>query len=162
MTVLFQIGDKVVYPIHGAGVIEDLEQKSVDGVLQSYYVLSIPIGNLRISISARNAENLGIRQVMAEEELRSIMSKVPELPVVMSENWNIRYKENMAKIKTGSLLEVCEVFRNLRLREKGRSLSSAEKKVLSTAKQIILSEIILSHNCDKPKAEEILENSITC
>ncbi len=159
---MFQKGDKVVYPIHGAGIIEGLEQKLIDGQEQSYYILSLPVGNLRISVSVKNAENLGIREVMPSELLIQTISQVQFLPVKMSENWNQRYKDNIAKIKTGSLLEVCEVFRNLRLRERERSLSSAEKKVLSTAKQIILSEIILSHSVEKVQAEDILEKSILC
>jgi CarD family transcriptional regulator len=159
---VFQKGDKVVYPTHGAGVIEGLEYKNVDGQDLTYYVLNIPIGNLRISVSAKNAENLGIREIMPRDLLIQTISQVRYLPVHMSDNWNQRYKDNMAKIKTGNLLEVCEVFRNLRLREKGRSLSSAEKKVLSTAKQIILSEIILSHSVERPQAEEILEQMISC
>ena len=159
---MFQQGDKVVYPIHGAGVIEGLEKKSVDGAEQTYYTLSIPVGNLKISVSAKNAENVGIRKIMPKEDLSNTISKVQYLPVKMSDNWNQRYKDNMSKIKTGNLVEVCEVFRNLRLREKDRSLSSAEKKVLTTAKQIILSEIILSYSVEKSQAEEILEKSIKC
>jgi len=157
---MFQKGDKVVYPIHGAGVIEGLEQKSIDGKEQTYYTLSIPIGNLKISVSATNAENLGVREVMSREMLMQTFSKVQYLPVKMSDNWNQRYKDNMSKIKTGNLLEVCEVFRNLRLREKEKSLSSAEKKVLTQAKQIILSEISLSYSVEKSQAEEILEKTI--
>ena len=156
---VFQKGDKVVYPIHGAGVIEGLEQKNIDGKEQTYYTLSIPIGNLKISVSATNAENLGVREVMSREMLMQTISKVQYLPVKMSDNWNQRYKDNMSKIKTGNLLEVCEVFRNLRLRERERGLSSAEKKMLTTVKQIIISEIILSHNIEKPAAEEILEQA---
>ena len=159
---MFQKGDKVVYPIHGAGVIDGLEQKSIDGHEQFYYILSIPIGNLKISVSVRNAESMGVREVMQKELLEKTLTGVKDIPVSMSENWNQRYKDNMAKIKTGSLIEVCEVFRNLRLREKDRSLSSAEKKVLSTAKQIILSEIILSHSIEKLEAEEFLEQTLKC
>ena len=157
---MFQKGDKVVYPIHGAGVIEGLEKKNIDGREQTYYTLSIPIGNLKISVSAANAENLGVREVMSREMLMQTFSKVQYLPVKMSDNWNQRYKDNMSKIKTGNLLEVCEVFRNLRLREKEKSLSSAEKKVLTQAKQIILSEISLSYSVEKSQAEEILEKTI--
>lgn len=156
---MFQIGDKVVYPLHGAGIIEDLEEKKIDGMSHCYYVLRIPVGNLTILISVKNAENSGIRMVMESDELTRAINSVKIKPIIMNENWNVRYKENMEKIRTGFISEAAEVYRNLRQREKERGLSSAEKKMLTTVKQIILSEIILSHDIEKPMAEEILEDT---
>ncbi len=153
---MFCKGDKIVYPMYGAGVIEDLELKEVDGNSQTYYVMNIPIGNLKIMISALKADDLGLRPIYAKEEVISIISNVQIIPTDMPENWNQRYKENLEKIKSGKLSEVALVFRNLLLREKRRGLSSAEKKMLTTAKQIILSEIILSQNIEKNSAEELL------
>ena len=158
---MFAVGDKVVYPLHGAGIIEDLEEKRIDGRVQNYYVLRLPVGNLKIMVSVKNAEGMGIRPVMPISELLDAMASVTSRPVKMNDNWNLRYKENMEKIKTGFVSESAEVFRNLRMRERQRGLSSAEKKMLTTVKQIILSEIILSHNVEKPAAEEILETTIT-
>ena len=144
---MFSIGDKVVYPLYGAGVIEDIEQKEINGEEQLYYIMRMPIGNLKIMLSVRKAEELGIRQIHGSEEL---METICEVRVIrMSENWNQRYKDNMEKIKTGNLYEVAEVFRTLRERERERGLSSAEKKMLSTVKQIILSEIILSYDVER-------------
>jgi len=156
---MFAIGDKVVYPLHGAGIIEGLEEKRIDGAVQSYYVLRLPIGNLTIMVSVKSAEGNGIRKVMPGTELLDAMSSVILRPVKMNDNWNLRYKENMDKIRTGYICEAAEVFRNLRLRERERGLSSAEKKMLTTVKQIIISEIVLSHDVEKPMAEEILENT---
>jgi CarD family transcriptional regulator len=155
---MFSKGDKIVYPQYGAGVIEDLEQQEVDGTFQTYYVLLIPTGNLKIKISAGKADVLGIRAVHDGDKVLSILRSVVSIPIEMSENWNQRYKENMEKIKTGQLSEVMLVFRNLMFREKQRGLSSAEKKMLTNVKQIILSELILSHNLEKTAAEEILMN----
>ena len=154
---MFTQGDKVVYPLHGAGIIEGTEEKRIDGATHCYYVLRIPIGNLKILVSVNKAEDAGIRKVMPSGELIEAMSSVRFLPVKMNDNWNLRHKENMEKIKTGAISECAEVFRNLRLRERERGLSSAEKKILTTVKQIILSEIILSHDIEKPVAEDILE-----
>lgn len=154
---MFRVGDKVVYPMYGAGTIIDLEEKVIDGAPHSYYVLSIPVGNLKILVSVKNAENAGIRSIIDSNRLISIIDDVKNVPVAMHENWNQRYKENMEKIKTGNISLVAEVFRNLRVREREKGLSSAEKKVLSTAKQIILSEIILSHEVERPQAEDILD-----
>jgi len=153
---VFSKGDKVVYPLYGAGVIEDLEEKDIDGRSQMYYVMTIPVGDLRIMVSAGKAEGMGIRKVYGKDEVMKIISGIENVPIEMAENWNQRYKDNMDKIKTGKLIEVVEVFRNLLMREKDRGLSSAEKKMLTTTKQIILSEIILSQNIDKVQAEEML------
>lgn len=153
---MFSKGDKVVYPLYGAGVIEDLEEKDIDGRSQMYYVMTIPVGDLRIMVSAGKAEGMGIRKVYGKDEVMKIISGIENVPIEMAENWNQRYKDNMDKIKTGKLIEVVEVFRNLLMREKDRGLSSAEKKMLTTTKQIILSEIILSQNIDKVQAEEML------
>ena len=157
---VFEIGDRVVYPMYGAGIIEDLEQKEIDGQKLNYYVMRIPVGNLKIMISVMKADVLGIRQISKSSEVYGIIKSINDRPVIMNENWNQRYKENMEKIKTGKLSEVTEVFRNLLLREKERGLSSAEKKMLTNAKQIILSEIILSQDVDRSAAELVLEEMI--
>ena len=153
---MFSKGDKIVYPLYGAGVIEDLEEREVDGNQQWYYVLRIPVGNLKIMISAGKAESLGIREIYPKDEIEEIISSVRSIPSSMPENWNQRYKENMEKIKSGKLEEVALVFRNLRERERARGLSTAEKKMMTTAKQIILSELILSQDVEKAHAEDIL------
>lgn len=157
---MFSKGDMVVYPMYGAGIIEGLEKKVIDGKDNTYYVLRIPIGDLKIMVSVTSAENIGIRKIMPSNELVEVIGSVKIRPIKTHENWNQRYKENMEKIKTGSLCETAEVFRNLRQRERERGLSSAEKKMLTNVKQIILSEIILSHNIERIEAEEILEKII--
>ena len=156
MSVLFSVGDKIVYPLYGAGVIEDLEQMEVNGMQQVYYVMFIPIGNLKIKVSAGKAAAIGLREVYAKDRVVSIIKNVMAEPMAMPENWNQRYKENLEKIKSGNLSEVALVFRNLLYRERQRGLSSAEKKMLTTAKQIIVSEIILTQDVDRSAAEEML------
>ena len=151
---MFTIGDKVVYPMHGAGVIEGLVEEEVDGRKQIYYEMILPIGNMKIKISSQKVENIGLRQIYSKEEVIHIIKSVQVQP--MPENWIQRYKENLEKIKSGNLSEVALVFRNLMYRERQRGLSSAEKKMLTKAKQIIVSEIALSQNVEKNAAEEIL------
>jgi len=153
---VFCVGDKIVYPMYGAGIIENLEEKLIDGVRQTYYVMNIPVGNLKIMVSACNAENLGLREIYDGNQVVDILKAVVNTPVNMPENWNERYKSNLLKIKTGKFSEVVEVYRNLYLREKERGLSSVEKKLLSNAKQIIIGEISLSQSICKEDAEEIL------
>jgi CarD family transcriptional regulator len=154
---MFAKGDKIVYPLYGAGIIEELEQREIDGETLTYYVLLIPVGNLKIMIPANKTEQLGIRGIYEKDEIVRIITEVTGEPVEMPENWNQRYKENMERIKSGKLAEVALVFRNLLLRERERGLSTAEKKMMTTAKQIILSEMILSQNIEKPEAEAMLE-----
>ena len=156
---MYQKGDKIVYPLYGAGVIEDLEDKELDGEKQTYYVLNIPVGNLKIMISAAKAETQRVRSVHHKDTIMGELIETPDTYSNMPDNWNQRYKENMERIRTGELSQVSLVFRNLLLRERQRGLSTAEKKMMTTAKQIILSELILSLDVDKAIAEEILDDT---
>ena len=156
---MYQIGDKVVYPLYGAGVIEAIEDKDIDGEIQTYYVLNIPVGNLKIMISSAKAETHKVRAVLPHAEIINILNKTMSINVDMPDNWNQRYKENMERIKSGDLPQVSVVFHNLLLREREKGLSTAEKKMMTTAKQIILSELILSLDVEREEAEEILDKA---
>jgi len=151
---MFKIGDKVVYPMHGAGVIEDIEELTIDGNKKYYYVILIPVNNLKIQVSVAKAEEIGVRIVSNSDKVIDILKTCKEIN--MSDNWNQRYKDNIELIKTGDLKKIVEVFKTLISREKIKSLSSAEKKLLVNAKQIILSEIIVSQNLEREQAEELL------
>ncbi len=156
---MFKVGDRVVYPMYGAGVIEGFETNSIDNRDVNFYVIRIPIGNLKIMVSVERAEKSGLRGIFSAEEVRSIVNTAE--PVSMSNNWSQRYKDNMATLKTGDLFSIMQVFKTLILRERIKSLSSIEKKLLVTAKQIILSEIILSQNIDKANAEKLLMSGVS-
>ena len=161
---MYAKGDAVVYPMHGAGIIENFEDKNIDGICRSYCILRIPIGDLTIMLDASSMENVNLRKVMASCDIARVMNdvvKMPPLPAGDSNNWNKRYRDNLEKIKSGLLLDAAMVFRSLYFREKQRGLSSAEKKMLSNVKKIVLSEIMLSYDVEKPEAEEILEKSMT-
>jgi len=155
---MYKIGDKIVYPLYGAGVIEGLEDKEIDGQLQTYYVLSIPVGNLKLMISSSKAEAHKVREIHSKEDILEKLNIAAESILSVPDNWNQRYKENMERIKTGELVVVASVFKNLLLRERERGLSTAEKKMMTTTKQIIISEIILSMNVEKIDAEQILDD----
>lgn len=157
---MFYKGDKIVYPMYGAGVIVDLEEKEIDGITQTYYVLNIPIGNLTIMVSEVKVRTLGIREVYERDKVLSILKDISKKSIEMPENWNERYKFNLEKVKTGILSEVVEVYRNLYVREKNKGLSGVEKKLLSTAKQIILSELVISQDITKDLAEGLLIDSV--
>ena len=155
---MFGKGDKIVYPMHGAGVIEGLEEKQIDGKAATYYILSIPIGNLTITVSSQKAEVLGIRSVTTKEEALNILASIKEIPCDIPENWNKRYEYNLEKIKSGEMGQVLEVYICLYLREREKGLSSLEKKLLSTSKQVLLSELIVSQNIEKEAAEDMLKS----
>jgi len=146
--------------MHGAGVIKDLQEKDIDGKTQTYYVLNIPIGNLTITLSSLKAADLGVREACTKEEALELLEEHYEPSNSTPENWNDRYKFNVGKIKTGSLKEVLEVYTSLYMREKQKGLSGLEKKLSSTAKQIILSELIISQNIERDIAEDMLKNMI--
>ena len=153
---MFEIGDKIVYPMYGAGVIDDIEVSDKEGLEENHYIIRIPNGNLRIKVAAKKTEQIGIRPVSNLDQLNDAIEQVANTPVVIQSNWNIRYKENLEKIRSGRLPEVVEVARNLMLREKERCLSGAEKKMLNNAKQIIISEIAYAKEIEQNVAEDYL------
>ncbi len=155
---MFKVGDKVVYPLYGAGTVEAVEDKLIDGVKANYYVLNVPVGNLKITVSVRKSEALGLRSIHTKAEVADIIKNA--VPIPMSANWTQRNKDNMEILKSGDLFKIVGVFKTLILRERVRSLSSIEKKLLGTAKQIILTEIILSQDVDKHGAEVMLNESM--
>jgi len=142
--------------MYGAGLIEEVAESEQDGASQLYYVLRISVGDLRIMIPTSKAECLGIRPIQSREQMLGVFAAAGSRVCPMPDNWNQRYKENLERIKTGHLDEVVTVFRSLLSRERGKVLSSAEKKMLSAVKQILLSELILSLGVDKDQAEEVL------
>ncbi len=157
---MFSIGSYIVYPMYGAGQIVDIEEKIIDGKTQKYYVINISMGNLNISVSVDSSEKMGLRDIYSKEKLLDIFENMSLEVVENTENWNVRYRQNLDNIKTGDFSKVLNVYKELFIREHGRSLSSAEKKLLSTSKQIILSEIILVFGIDRSQAEEKLSSKI--
>lgn len=151
---MFKVGDKVSYPLYGAGIIEAIECRCIDNKSSDYYVLGIPVGGLTITISVAKAEALGLRYIHNADEVSDIIGSAGTID--MSANWAQRYKDNMDILRTGDLFRIVQVFKTLTLRERIRALSSVEKKLLGTTKQIILTEIILSNNIDKKSAELML------
>ena len=135
---MFYKGDKIVYPVYGGGIVEDIE-KDENG--ESYYLISTIFGGLKIKLSTAKAENVGLRKVSSEKEVIETIKQVSSSQITSSDNWNQRYKENLQKIKTGRLEEVAQVAKNLKLRENTKNLSNVEKKMFNNAKQIIIKQI---------------------
>ncbi|MEI8216967.1 MAG: CarD family transcriptional regulator [Eubacteriales bacterium] len=156
----FKIGDEVVYPMHGAGIIEDIEEKKILGELRRYFVLKIPFGDMRILIPIDSTNEIGVRGIITECELSPVWSLLAQEPTEMSDNWNRRYRENMEKLKTGHVLEVAEVVRNLMITDKEKRLSTGERKMLSNAKQILISEILLVLKIQQQEANDMIVSAV--
>jgi len=157
---MFQIGDKVVYPMHGAGIIEGIEEKEILGEKQKYYVLRFPVGDMKVMIPTENIKQIGIREVIPTEEVQKVMEFMSGDTQKMPANWNKRYRENMDKIRSGDIYAVADVVRNLMLRDREKGLSTAERKMLNSARQILISELVLSKEADEKEIAELLDKAI--
>ncbi len=141
---MFQIGDKVVHPMHGAGVIDSIVQEKINGKVQDYYVFRMPINGLVLKIPTANSELVGLRAVIDEDRADCVINSLRELKIDVTTNWNKRYRENLERLKSGDLYEVARVIKCLMLREAERGLSTGERKMLHNAKQIFISEMVLA------------------
>jgi len=157
---MYNLGDKVVYPMHGAGVIESMESKEVLGETKNYYVLKMPIGEMKLMIPVDNVDNIGLRNIIDQESVDVVIDILKQGAVLNDSNWNKRYRDNLLKMKTGDIFEVAQVVRDLTFRDKEKGLSTGEKKMLVSAKQMIVSEIALSINEDGTSIEEFLDKII--
>ncbi len=155
-TVTFNIGDKVVYPMHGAGIIEAIEEKEVLGEKQTYYIMKLPIGDMKVMIPTDNVAEIGLRQVIDNEDVEKVLEILRGEKSNMSQNWNRRYRANMEKIKSGDIFEVAEVVRNLAIRDREKGLSTGERKMLDNARQILISELVLAQDATEEEVEETL------
>ena len=143
---MFSVGDQVVHPMHGAGVIDSIVREKVAGVTQDYYVFKMPVGGLLLKIPIASTQAVGLRSVISRPEAERLIGALPALEVEHNGNWNKRYRENMVRMKSGDLYEVARVIKCLMLRDSQRGLSTGERKMLHSAKQIFISEIVLSKN----------------
>lgn len=153
---MFKVGDKIVYPMHGAGIIEDIEEKEILGEKRQYYVLKIPIGNMKVMIPVGRSVDIGVRTIVDDATLDAVIEVLKGKMSDMEDNWNRRFRENMDKIKTGNIFEVAEVVRDLILLDKKKGLSTGERKMLNNAKQILVSEFSLVRDMDREVAEEMI------
>jgi len=143
--------------MHGAGVIVAIEEREVLGERQKYYIMQLPIGDMKVMIPMNAVEELGLRQVIGAEEVERVYQVLQGEETAMSSNWNRRYRANMEKIKSGDIYEVAEVVRNLTIRDAEKGLSTGERKMLDTARQILVSELVIAQNSTKEEVEEAIQ-----
>lgn len=154
---MFNIGDKVVYPMHGAGVIEAIEEKEILGDRKKYYVMNIPVGDMKVMIPLDNVQRVGLRDVIEKGSVTEVYQILESCDDAENVNWNRRYRANMDKIKSGSIYKVAEVVRSLLLREKSKGLSTGERRMLESVKQILMSELMMVKGIDRSEVMDYLE-----
>ncbi|SBW04560.1 CarD-like protein [uncultured Eubacteriales bacterium] len=157
---MFKVGDKIAHPMHGAGIVDSVVQKKVNGVVREYYILKLPANGMLVMIPTENSEEIGVRPVVEKDEADAVIQAIPGIEVDMTQNWNRRYRENMLRLKSGDLLEVAKVVKGLMLREVDRGLSTGERKMLHSAKQILISEIVLSQSSSYEEVEERINGAL--
>lgn len=157
---MFKVGDKIVYPMHGAGTIESIEEREVLGETQKYYVMKMPVGDIKVMIPTKNAEMIGVRDVIGNETAKGVLDVLSKNTTVVTSNWNKRYRDNMEKMKSGDIYEVAEVVRSLTFKQKEKGLATGEKKMLLNARQILVSELVLAEATDKDNVEKMINDKI--
>lgn len=157
---MFKIGDRVVYPMHGAGVIEGIEEKELMGEMREFYILKLPIRNMKVMLPIDNAENLGVRKVVDMNAFGQVMDILAQDKSIMPDNWNRRYRSNLELVKTGDIFEVATVVRNLEILDREKGLSTGERKMLNNSKQILVSELILSKDLKEDEVVTLVNATI--
>ena len=157
---MFNIGDYIVYPMYGAGIITDIIERDFLGEVRVYYSVSLPYSRMEASVPVDNCERLGVRPVIDPGDIPGVLDVLGGETEPMNPNWNKRYRENTERMQTGNILEVAAVVRNLVRTDRAKPLSTGEKKLLSTAKQILESELVYSGGYTMEQADEIVESHI--
>ena len=154
---MYKVGDKVVYPHHGAGTVVKKESREVLGQKREYLTIKILHNDMTVTIPLDSADRVGLRKVIEEDTVDQVIEVLQGDGTKMSKNWNRRFKHNRDKMKTGDIFEMAEVVRNLAQRDQEKGLSTGEKQMFSKAKRILASELMYAKNMDEDEAREFLE-----
>lgn len=157
---MFAVGDMVAYPMHGAGVIEGIEEKEILGQVKQYYVLRFSVGGMKVMVPVEGVQDAGLRPIITLEESNTVLEFLSGACEDECSNWNRRYRENLEKIKTGKVYEVAEVVKSLTHRDREKGLSTGEKKMLGNARQILASELVLSLGKDEEEVLVLIEQAV--
>lgn len=158
---MFEIGDKIVYPIHGAGVIVDIEKRQILGETREYFILKMPINDMQVMVPVGSMQEVGVREIKSPEEMDEVVNvfRNPER-MSMPGNWNRRFRFHQEVIKEGDLKEIAEVIKNLEYLDLQKSLSTGERKMLNNARQIILSEMVLVYGKPLEEITRLVDQAI--
>lgn len=154
----FKVGDMAVYPAHGVGEVKSIESREISGSRQLFYVLQILDNGMKIMVPTTNVNAVGLREIISEEEVKAVYDILKERDVkIDTQTWNRRYREYMDKIKTGSVYEIAEVYRDLSLLKSEKELSFGERKMLDTAKNLLIKELAFAEDRDEEDIEDELD-----
>ena len=153
---MFEVGDLICYPMHGVGVVDSIEEKTVLGETARYYVLRFIIGKMTAMVPVNSAEQVGLRPVIAAEECTPVIDYMKTEPCEESDNWNQRYRDNHAKLRGGNIYDVADVVKCLKRRDELRGLSAGERKMLLTARQVLLAELVTASGRDEADIEAMI------
>ena len=156
---MFNVGDKIVYPMHGAGIIEKIEERAILDEKQTYYIIKMP-GEVKVMVPTAKAEEIGVRNIIDKDTAGKVISVLEQDSTEMSLKWNKRYRDNVEKMKSGDVFEVADIVRNLTFKQKDKGLSTTEKKMLLNARQILVSELVLAGDKQKEEVEELVNDKI--
>jgi len=159
---MFKVGDLAVYPAHGVGIIERIENRKISGWQEDFYVMRILENNMIIMIPSSNTKNVGLRQIIDKTEVIKVFSilKKKDISVNDTQTWNRRYRDYMDKIKSGSVFEVAEVYRDLNAIKQDKELSFGERKMLDTARSLLVKEISLAKNMREEDVERDIQSNL--
>ena len=160
---MFKVGDLAVYPAHGVGIIERIENRTISGCQENFYVMRILDTNMIIMIPSSNTENVGLRQIINQKEVTKVFSILHKRDISVDDNqtWNRRYRDYMDKIKSGSVYEVAEVYRDLCAIQQDKELSFGERKMLDTARGLLVKEISLAKNMREEDVEKDIQSNLS-
>ncbi|TMK69640.1 MAG: CarD family transcriptional regulator [Actinobacteria bacterium] len=154
---MYKVGDKVVYPHHGAGTVVKKEKREILGEKREYLTIKILHNDMTVNVPSENAEKVGLRKVIGEDMVKVVVKALTGGGTQMPKNWNRRFKHNRDKMKTGDILELAEVVRNLSLRDREKGLSTGEKQMFVKAKKILASELMYAKDMDEEATAEWLD-----
>lgn len=157
----FHIGDKVVYPNHGVGIIEQISSRTIGETVENFYLLKIKSSSLKVMVPFHNVGTVGLRRVVKNGEIQKIVDFLEDGECDNNADWKYRFKENSERMRTGSLLEVANVLKALLVLNQQKSLSFREKKMLERARYLLVSELAMARNCEEPQIEELLTKALS-
>lgn len=157
----FKIGDNVVYPFQGAGTIAEICHQTIDGKIKDFFEVDFVYGNVKMLVPVENAENVGMRKVIEKDEIQKILDHIAiESLGLLNQNWNKRQKECLERIKTADIYEIASIYKHFCLREKKKTLSSGEKKMMNSVMKSLLSEIHLASGKSLEEVENLVNDTI--
>ena len=156
----FHIGDKVVYPNHGVGIIEQISSRTIGQTVEKFYLLNIKSSSLKVMVPFHNVGMVGLRRVVRNGEIQKILDFLTDGDCDSNTDWKYRFKENSDRMRTGSLLDVAAVLKSLLLLNQSKSLSFREKKMLERARYLLVSELSMAKNCEEVEIQELLSNAL--